>query len=335
MRRALACSALGLVAAAGLFNAAPAQAAVNPVKVIDGIIKLTDNIINAVQKAQRNGKAKDDRSAFVQQLLLDLRDDTKGQYNILICSVQAACDVRIEGGNDNVDYKDSVRYDSPVDDGGKKPDPEFADTEFRIWVFDDAAKVNTNGQYGWHNWGMWGALKPGLPKGHAEFGRTPTFEAHEAFDRCDTNDDGDKSDLGECDGNAAPAPRGSAPAHGKSFTFTADNGTVIAGRMTTWDKGGNQWQLEESNGANTGKTSQVYPDRGWGVNWGPANGGDTKQRWNFEPAGDGWYRIRNVYNQQHGYPQGGCLTAQGGDGFSFHAWNCDRGRGGGQLWKLS
>ncbi|MER7502107.1 RICIN domain-containing protein [Nonomuraea pusilla] len=94
-----------------------------------------------------------------------------------------------------------------------------------------------------------------------------------------------------------------------------------------FDRGDGQYVIQTVLGGHM--VLDVIPNN-WNVQLFPAHYRGN-QLWKFEPAGGGGYRIRAVYNMQNGYPHGGCLTADRGEGQGLAAVDCNRH---GQLWRL-
>ncbi|MFI6504746.1 RICIN domain-containing protein [Nonomuraea typhae] len=153
-------------------------------------------------------------------------------------------------------------------------------------------------------------------------------------------------------------PGDGGPAHGKvvrlhsATGFAADlkggnpgDGTIIhaanreAGNTNQdwvlWDKGGGNWLIETNYrgggvmDVKPGGDNFVLPTGDWTLHLIRVHGGDN-QLWRFEPAGNGFYRIRSVRGTNR-FPAGGCLTASG-PGETLHTQNCDQGDK--QLWAI-
>lgn len=156
-------------------------------------------------------------------------------------------------------------------------------------------------------------------------------------------------DSGPKDPDPQPGPN--TPGNGKIVRLVNELGWAVDVRGGRLDTGTNaiqaakpqqgnrnqQWHLfDRGNGQYVIQTVlggsmvlDVIPNN-WNVQLYPAHY-RSNQLWKFEPAGGGMYRIRAVYNMENGYPHGGCLTGNSGEGQGFTALDCNKS---GQLWKL-
>ncbi|CAN3985162.1 RICIN domain-containing protein [Kitasatospora purpeofusca] len=299
---------------------------IDPGAVIGGVFAGADFVKSLIDEARKSAELRENQAGFLESLSKKLQYLTRGEYNISIFRSG-------KGFQENILQKSNcfgtVQYEGSDDKA-----------LYDVYVFDSDGQVWSNdGNYGYQNWRHYGHTHSTGSAGSTRdkytywFPTTPQKSAHEAAD-------------------ARARGEGGRPAHGKVTSLVSDNGLAMdlansntgsgtwiqgwqpngtqAQKWALWDQGNGNWQIEtDFRGA---MVLDVVPNE-WKTHLVKAHGG-TNQQWRFEEYGNGWYRIRAVYNMQNGYPDGGCLTADGA-GNPLGAWNCDRGMGGGQLWKLA
>ncbi|WP_372407797.1 RICIN domain-containing protein [Streptomyces luteireticuli] len=292
---------------------------------IGGIFTGANFVKALIDESRKSAEARADQAGFVESLEKKLEYLTKGEYNISIFRAG-------RGFKENILQKSNcfgtVQYQ------GKD-----ASASYDVYVFDSDGQVwSDEGNYGYQNWRHYGHTHSTGTAGSSSDKYTywfPTRSQKSAHDAAD----------------ARNAGSGTKPAHGRVTSLISDKGLAAdldgastsagtrikalgpngnqAQKWALWDKGNGRWQIEtDYRGA---MVMDVVPN-GWNLHLVKDHGG-TNQLWRFEDYGNGWYKIRSVYNMENGYPNGGCLTADG-QGDTLHAYNCDRGFGGGQLWRL-
>ncbi|MFE4519988.1 RICIN domain-containing protein [Kitasatospora sp. NPDC056783] len=294
--------------------------------LLGGVFSGAQFIKSLIDEANKAAQLRENQAGFIESLEKKLEYLTKGEYNISI--VRSG-----KGFAENVLQKSScfgtVQYEGSEEKA-----------LYDVYVFDADGQVwSNNGNYGYQNWRHYGFTHSTGTAGSTSDKYTywfPTTLQKSAHDAADARN------------------RGSAgkPAHGKVVSLISDNGLAAdladgktfagnkiwaygpngseAQKWVLWDKGNGNWQIETDF---RGRMLMDVIPNDWHTHLVQDNGG-TNQLWRFEDYGNGWYRVRGVYNMQNGYPNGGCLTADS-QGAQLAAWNCDRGMGGGQLWKLA
>ncbi|WP_316529535.1 RICIN domain-containing protein [Kitasatospora brasiliensis] len=298
----------------------------DPGALLGGIFSGAQFIKSLIDEANKAAQLRENQAGFVESLEKNLEYLTRGEYNISI--VRAG-----KGFSENILQKancfGTVKYE-----GGSEETALYD-----VYVFDGDGQVwSNNGAYGYQNWRHYGFTHSTGTAGSTTDKYTywfPTTIQKSAHDAADARN------------------RGSAgkPAHGKVVSLISDNGLAVdladgktfagnkiqaygpngsqAQKWALWDKGNGNWQIETDF---RGKMLVDVIPNSWYTHLVQDNGG-TNQLWRFEDYGNGWYRIRGVYNMQNGYPNGGCLTADS-QGVQLAALDCNRPTGGGQLWKL-